>query len=73
MKKYNSGVELQSRELNGMLRKTPMIVTGAVCNKVVFVKYCPGSNFIREMMHTMSNIIFQVTSEMDGDFNNSRK
>ena len=31
-KKYNSGVELQSRELNLALRKTAMIVRGTVCN-----------------------------------------
>ena len=41
MKTYHFGVKLQSRELNPLLRKTAMIVTGALCNKVVFVKYCP--------------------------------
>ena len=41
MKKYLIEVELQSSELILGLRKTAMIVTCAVCNKVVFVKYCP--------------------------------
>ena len=50
-----------------------MIVTGTVCNKVVFVKYCPDFNFCREIMQDKSNIIFQVMFYMDGYFNNSKK
>ena len=74
MKKYRVEVELQSSELNLGLRRTAMIVTGTVCNKVVFAKYCPDFKvFFSKIMHKISNIIFQVMSYMDGDFNNSRK
>ena len=73
MKTYHFGVKLQSRELNLVLRKTEMIVTGAVCNKVVFLKYCLDFKVYSEIMYTISNIIFQVMSYMGGDFNNSRK
>ena len=51
MKTYHFEVKLQSRELNLALRKTTMILTGVVCNKVVFVKNCPDfKDFRSEIM-----------------------
>ena len=47
-KKYLIEVELQSPELNLGLRKTVMIVTGTVCRKVVFVKYCPDFKVMQD-------------------------
>ena len=56
-KRYHFGRKLQSRAEKN-------------CDdKVVFVKYFRDFKAFSGIMHTMSNIIFQVMSYMDGDFN----
>ena len=76
MKKYNSGLELQSRDVNLVLRKTSMII-----RQVPFAfqegRFRKGTvrilKFFSEIMKDQSKIIFQVIFYIDQDFNNSRK
>ena len=69
MKKYHSGVELQSRELNLVLRKTEKLSLqeGSSCQSTVRI-----SKFFGEILKKMSNIILQMMFSIDGDYNNLR-
>ena len=55
-KKINFRVELQSRELNLVLRKTAVRI----------------SKFLRKILKGMSNIVLQLMFSIDGDYNNLR-
>ena len=75
MRKYRDEVELKSSKLNVGLRRTAMIDCDR--NRLQqgrFRKVRSGfQSFFSKIMHTISNIVFQVMSYMDGDFNNSTK
>ena len=56
IKKINSRVELQSRELNLALKKITVRI----------------SKFVGEILKGMSNIILQLMFSINGDYNNLR-
>ena len=68
-KKYYFGVELQSRELNLVLRKTAKLSLqeDSSCKSTVRI-----SKFFGEILKTMSNVILQLIFSIDGDYNNLR-
>ena len=76
MKKYHHRHELQSRELNLVLRKTAMIVRqvtdrlqeGGLRKSVVRI-----SKVFGEVMKAKLKIIVQVIFHIDENFNNPRK
>ena len=69
MKKYHFGAELQSRELNRVLRKTAIYrLQGCFRKSAVQI-----SKLFGEIMKGKSKIIVHVIFHIDGDFNNLRK